>query len=72
MLDFLAWSALSFVPMTLTQYYLDKLVNPDPKKLPDGTYASANRSSRQEPAFDQLSLLPFPRKRRGITTATSG
>jgi hypothetical protein len=61
MLDFLAWSALSFVPMTLIQYYLDKLVNPDPKKLPDGTYASANRSSRQEPAFDQLSLLPFPR-----------
>ena len=35
--------ALSFVPMTLIQYYLDKLVNPDPdpRKLPDGSYALA-------------------------------
>ena len=38
MLDFLAWGALSFVPMTLIQYYMDKLA---PKKLPDGTYALA-------------------------------
>jgi len=43
MLDFLVWGSLSFVPMTLIHYYLDKLVNPDPvpKKLPDGTYALA-------------------------------
>jgi hypothetical protein len=29
--------------MTLIQYYLDKLLNPDPapRKLPDGTYALA-------------------------------
>ena len=41
MLDFLVWGSLSFVPMTLIHYYIDKLVNPDPapKKLPDGTYA---------------------------------
>jgi hypothetical protein len=43
MLDFLVWGSLSFVPMTLIQYYLDKLVHPDPapKKLPDGSYALA-------------------------------
>jgi hypothetical protein len=43
MLDFLVWGAPSFVPMALIQYYMDKLVDPDPapKKLPDGTYASA-------------------------------
>ena len=59
MLDFLVWGSLSFVPMTLIHYYLDKLVNPDPvpKKLPDGTYAlaklpaPADRHSRPLHAF---------------------
>ncbi|HEX3400323.1 MAG TPA: hypothetical protein VHT74_08360 [Acetobacteraceae bacterium] len=41
MLDFLVWGSLSFVPMTLIQYYLDKLANPEPTKLSDGTYALA-------------------------------
>jgi hypothetical protein len=41
MLDFLVWGSLSFVPMTLIQYYLDKLVNPDPKKTPAGRYELA-------------------------------
>jgi hypothetical protein len=42
MLDFLAWGSLSFVQMALIlQYYMDKLVNPDPEKLPDGRYESA-------------------------------
>jgi hypothetical protein len=43
MLDFLVWGSLSFVPMTLIHYYIDKLVHPDPapKKLPDGSYALA-------------------------------
>jgi hypothetical protein len=33
MLDFLVWGSLSFVPMALIQYYMDKLVNPDPQKM---------------------------------------
>ena len=43
MLDFLVWGSLSFVPMTLIHYYIDKLVNPDhaPKKMPDGRYELA-------------------------------
>jgi hypothetical protein len=43
MLDLLVWGLLSFVPMTLMHYYIDKLVNPDPapKKVPYGTYAWA-------------------------------
>ena len=41
MLDFLLWGGLSCVPMFMIDYYLDKLVNPEPKKLADGRYALA-------------------------------
>jgi membrane protein YdbS with pleckstrin-like domain len=41
MLDFLLWGGLSCVPMVLINYYVDKLVNPAPKKLRDGRYELA-------------------------------
>jgi hypothetical protein len=38
MLDFLLWGAVSSVPMVLINYYMDKLMNPAPRKLRDGRY----------------------------------
>ena len=47
MLDFLLWGGLSCVPMVLINYYLDKLANPAPKRLPDGRYELARISAHR-------------------------
>ena len=62
MLDFLVWGSLSFVPMALIQYYMDKLLNPDPKKIPDGRYELARLPANRDrhlPSISSRSYL-FP------------
>lgn len=46
MLDFLVWGAISFIPITIFHYYMDKWLNPDPKKLSDGRYELARLTTR--------------------------